>query len=281
MSDNNLVNQSYSFNPSQHSNNSPKLYSDYDSLVPFPSNMDFIEFCKVLINILNNMTPIKEINENKQIQLDILESIENLRKLRKFHPIMFENIMNCINLRFYEKLTFIKNQQIILNFLVLISEIYTDYEFKSKKTWIFDLLPFTIHTKCYFIDSEIHDLIDIIFNKITKSVAYSETFQTLIQVFYHCSDEEGEICLRLFKEIINNFSDKALSEFDFNYTMDELYDIQLSSDESRIEMLTDCLLSIKNKLDNNQFSELLNTLDEDNRILFLKILNFKGNVFNL
>jgi len=258
-----------------YSNSTQKDYTEYENLLPFPSNMDYIEFSKTTINTFKKLHTIREINENRQLQLDMLLAIENLRTARKYQHKIFENIMNCISERFSEKLKFLNNKRVVLNAMVLLSEIFSEYEIKSQKRWTMDLLNLTLKNKFDYLTEEIRDLADKNLKNFCKSFVYPETFEVLTQVILYSTDEEAEVCESLFKEVIANANPTALSRFDLNYMLDLFTDIPVSIDNLRIEILHRCFLYLKQKLSEEQFYSLVNLFEGENRNLFLEILNIK------
>lgn len=258
-------------------NNAQKYYTEYESLLPFPSNMDYIEFIKTTINTFKKIITIKAMNENSQIQLDILIAIENLRTARKYQHRIFETIMNCISEKFAEKIRFLDNKRIVLNALVLVSEIFSDYEFKSQRRWILDLLSLTLKNKFDFLCNEIMEISDVILKKFSKTLAYPETFEVLTQLILYSTDEEAEICETLFKEFITNAPNKNnIATFNLDFMIDLLNDIPISLDNIRIDMLHRCFFAFKEKLSEQNFISLVKLFSAENRNLFLEIINIKG-----
>ncbi len=280
MSEQISLNQNYSNNQIPNENSKIKYYTEFESLLPFPSSLDYIEFIKSTINIFKKPFQIEQINQDKQIQLDILIAIENLRTARKYQYKIFENIMNCIFKNFSERIYHIENKKIVLNALVLISEIFSEYEFKSQRRWIRDLLNLTLKNKFDFICSEIMEMSNFILKKFTKTAVYPETFEALIEVIIYLSDDVAEVCENLFIEFIQNMPAANLSIFDFNYVVDNIYTnkIPIERDNCITSRICKCFAAIKNKLDNNQFTNFLNILDDKNKSLFLEMINFEGNL---
>jgi len=256
-----------------------EYFTKYENLLPFPLNMDYIELIKTTINTFKKQIQIKTLNDDKQIQLDILIAIENLRTARKFQHKIFENLMNCISEKFVDKIRFLDNKRIVLNALVLIDEIFSDYEFKSQRRWILDLLTLTLKNKFDFLCDEIMEISGIILNKFAKSIAYPETFEVLTQLILYCTDEEAEVCESLFKESVANTPENNLASFNLDFTMDLFTDIPISVDNTRVEMLHRCFVLFKEKLKREQFLSFISLFSDENRNLFLAIINLKGKVF--
>jgi len=265
------------------SNSTIKYYTEYENLHPFPLNMDYIDFIKKTMNIFKKPIPLEIINQDKQIQLDILIAIENLRTARKHQHKIFENIMNCIYSNFSERIYNTENKKIVLNALVLISEIFSEYEFKSQRRWIGDLLNLTLKNKFDYSCSEIQEMSNFILKKITKVAVYSETFEALVEVIIYLSDDVGEVCENIFIEIVQNMPSPNLTLMNFNNVISIInnYQSPIDMENTCIVRICYCFTAIKNKLDNNQFLSFLNILKDKNRILFLEILNLKGNIFTM
>ncbi len=253
-----------------------KDYIDYESLLPFPSNMNYIQFIKATINTFKKMLPQKTIKEDKQVHHDILHAIENLRIARKYQHKLFENIMNCISERFAEKLRFLENKRIILNALVLISEIFSEYEFKSQKNWIMDLLSLTLIYKFGYINNaEIMEIADVILKRFAKTPAHPETFEVLSDFIQFNSDEEAEVCEMLFKDFVKSVSPQTLCGFNLDYMMKVCARSAASLDNLRLEMLHGCFVGIKEKLNGEQFNAFVSLFKEENKKLFMEIVNLK------
>jgi len=253
-----------------------KDYTDYENLLPFPPNTNYILLIKSIINTFKKKLAEKSIREDKQVQQEILIAIENLRSARKYQHKLFENIMNCISESFKDKLIFLDNNRIILNALVLICEIFSEFELKSQRKWIFDFLSLALVYKFGYINNpEIIEIANVILTKFAKTPAYPETFEVLTEIIQYNTDEEAEVCESLFNDFIKGTSPQTLCTFNLNYMMNLFNDMPVSLDNLRIEMINRCFKGFKEKLSEQQFDVFVSFFSEENKNLFLGFVNLK------
>lgn len=154
----------------------------FESLLPFDQEQNYL---KLMREISTGIIECK--NPNDQINY-----INELRRMRKYHSDLFEAIFSNILSYYIINLIKSSNVEICINSLILISEIFSYYDYTSQKNqWIPHLLPLVIELSTS--NNEIikkHSYIGL--NNLANNMFYQETLNTLLELIIESDKPNSE-----------------------------------------------------------------------------------------
>jgi len=246
-------------------------YVNYQDLNEYTKDDDMM----LILRHINNQI----LTVDQSIQF---ESLNELRRLLKFHPELFEFVFSNIYSRVADFLSSSSNQ-IRQVTLILITELFSSREFEIEdlegslvSEWLFEIIPPVVelastHQNSLFSDQAIKAL-----TELSKFMFHPETIDCLLRILIMCrSDTEelrSKICFDLLDNHIENYDVISMeNNLEWSCIFQNFVEIYQLNDFTRMRIRKTMRL-ISSKLTNDGFIRLLNTnLDDDQQRTILDI----------
>jgi hypothetical protein len=237
----------------------------FDNLNSYPKDQDFLRL------VIDTLAGIQESqNPSEQINLVI-----ELRRMRKYNLIFFENIFNNIACHFDR---YIRNENlgVTLEALTLCCEIFSYYKYDGPlRAWMFSLVPAVIEqTTCKTSEQVKLTAITAIAN-LSENMFFPETVETLLDIILESENEYGAInAMNAFIGVVRFIDDENLvNEFGWCSLLSTIEEFCRGSggNPKRLNYVREILLNVQNKL-GDRFEYFLSVCSEYAE-LCLKIMN--------
>jgi hypothetical protein len=194
-------------------------YIPYDYLEPFPRDVNLLRlFREISTRLL----------EPPQSWVDTFYSINELRRIKKFYPELFNTIFDNLTTQFEN---FISHSKIPISklSLILMSEVFSTFQFDNDflPNWIYKLLPIVLlktTSESTIIKQEAY----IILNNVHENMLYPETVEVLMDEMLNKNMLISNISFECLLNLIKSFPPVTLEhsvEWDiFIKTICDLYE---------------------------------------------------------
>jgi hypothetical protein len=229
-------------------------YLRFEDLTNFEKNTDFNKLAELIISTLSNL------NSN---WMNHFNSIVELRRLRKFHqdkfPLVFHKIFNI----FPEYLNSIRSN-IAKGSMILVTEIFSFYEFDYVSDWIRCLLPVILlkssSDKKFLREEAMKALANA-----GGNMFYFETIEVLIEESGNKSTIISDNASNTLVSLISIIDEVNLENVgDWNILFQKLCDLYNLKRETYVKKTHKFITSINEKLGDQLFLKLVNSCKNDN-----------------
>lgn len=207
-----------------------ELFVDYTKLIPFSPTTSFAKLMRILTENSSKAVP----------ELIKIDTITELRRLKKYHWDFFKILFNNILERFIKFYIDYEDSTIVLAIILkFIGEIFSEFHFGCPfvESWIEELFE---STRKFFTcpDEKLQKLSKKIAHELVSNMFYESTAKALIkaiQIFI----EEGQMnevifTNILFSKFIKDCKKRKLLNFDWNSIFDCFY---LDLNESELDLI--------------------------------------------
>jgi hypothetical protein len=243
----------------------PKLsYINFQNLENFSQNQNYLKLMRDI------STGIIE-NENFQTQL---KYINELRRVRKFHQDLFSVTFNNILNDFIDNSMGSNDPELVYNSLILVTEIFSFYEFYDINNWIPDLLTKVIELSAQEKNQLILNQSFIALYFLANNMFYEETLLTLLRLVKNKSEviaKNATETLLTFIYFIDYFT--LINGFDWQEPFYIILELANSSLLSNVGNVKKIISYIYRKLNETEFvSFLQNNLNAENEKTIMGLL---------
>lgn len=217
-------------------------FTHFDNLPAYPKDQNFLSLMRDI------STGILKENQGTK---DKLYLIEELRKIKKFHFDLFAVTFNNIYQEFIENIAKSAETEVIMNSLVLISEIFSFFDFNSINEWVPDLLNIVLNLSVNE-NSKLKRQAFIALYNLSNNMFYEETLITLFNRVFDENEEISQNAADTLLSFIYFVDSLELVSFDWTEPVRGMLSCYLNKRGSTyLDRLGSIVTCLKNKLDKN------------------------------
>jgi hypothetical protein len=214
----------------------------YDKLNPFAQDQNFLKLIRdISTGVIEIFEPVSQIS-----------LITDLRRLRKFHKDLFITVFDNITSQFIDNMVYNNFSQVTFHSIVLITEIFGEYDEQIKSYWIKDLLQATLQHTTHK-DIHVKDQCQFALHNLSSNMLFEETLYTL---FISLDDSDDTVCLNAFETMRSfiyycppvHFANHFNWEDTFEFVLDSL---EKNENKRLIEYLKIIFCAIEDKLESD------------------------------
>jgi hypothetical protein len=245
-------------------------YTNFDNLQAFPKNQNYL---KLMRDISNGII------ENKHLQNQI-HYITELRRIKKFHQDLFSVTFNNILHNFIENLMGSSDPEVVYNSLILVTEIFSFYEFQDINIWVPNLLTKVIELSVTEKNEFLLKQSLLALYNLANNMFYEETLVTLLRLMKNKSIQIIKNAIETLQTFIYFIDYLTLTNvFDWQESFNIILELANSSAKQDVENVKSIITYIRRKMDDLEFNEFLqNYLNEHNQKIILGLLKERINM---
>lgn len=232
-------------------------FPSFDSITDYPSSTNFIN---VLREVSNNATTAVD-------QKTMLETITELRRMRKYQRELFEKTFDNIISRFLY--IYIKSQEendinniVLPAALSFLGEIFSDTPFEFDETWI-ERIYYTIEKYFFSSNETVRNISREVARQLAINMAFSITFELFFDSIMENNQEKKQFIFSLFQLAFDNVDQTTLIfKYEWNVILPGFNFTKESKGTMKFESVKKIMEMFRNKI-GGRWNELVEWIPDD------------------
>ena len=197
-----------------------------------------------------------------------IESINNLRSLRKYYFSYFIELFGALKTKFFKNcLHYNENPRIQQISLCFIKEIFDDdYPYRVSNEMVYDIYNEIIQLVEYNNNNVLKEMAKSAIKIMSEKVANDAKIIVLIETLKNADENLSSFIFECFKSAIESLKGYIYLNYNFNDILDNL-NIDEAPEEYYIKIKR-IFHILKNSLDENDEKEIISSLKDDNKTLY-------------
>lgn len=238
-------------------------YSSYGDLLPFDQKQRFLQ---LMVEISTGIVECSD--SEKQIQF-----VTDLRRMRRYHLDLFKTTFNNILMKFINNILNNEEPEVVFQGLLLVSEIFSFYDFEIINDWVPDLIQITLELSTSH-ELKIKEMANMALYNAGNNMYFLESFQILFENLIEREEEVSSNAAQTLKILIHSSDENNLA---YSYDWTEIFSIILKSinkSEYRgnIEKLREIIFLLQQKIKENFEHEIINKLQTEGQNILKNLL---------
>jgi len=238
-----------------------------ERLTNFPQNENFLKLMQETSTMV-----IESKNQNEKIYC-----LTQLRRMFKFHSDLFKVTFSNILPHFITNLVLTDESEVVYNSLILVSEIFSIYEFDGINEWMRSLIE-SVLSLSSSNDGNIRDLSLIALNNASNNMFYEETLEALFESLNNKNEIIADVSLNTLRDFINfNDLNLIIHVYDWQKPFETLLNLKFANTKFSNYKFREIINSLLKKLGEEFPNFINNNLKEVYKPILFSFLEEKNN----